>query len=516
MYLITCNIKTSVNHDQYVMTLRVTSIICILLCSTSGDFTDNATAAYWTTSPDTSIEQTRRIPPITVGSQNVTSFAENQGNVQLNDETHSRDFLLTTVTPQHGKPTTIHDTELYVKINTTVGITSYGVPNTNSHSGSVQPQYASTQMVQTLARSPGLGDAAGPDNNQSDFDTLSVTPHTENNAEHNTDFNQSSESTTLYECAWLGNSQLVLSIIGFVANKVTFITLVRNGDMFSPSICILLKHQALVDSWLCAMGTILLLQPPMWTTGNENFDAAVCYLWHGQGLFWGALLLSVWNMALIAVERYIAVCRPFRYAQLQGKQVYYSIGVMYLANVVVTLPAFFQVQFDGSSCLSEFLIVGEIGEKIFYAYCIIWFLAVYLLPITAYIYLYGKVIATLYRRKTSPGIACSKAIDSVQSTVTKTAITLTVIFGFAIGVDAWAYLLGYTGVVEYEFGSLKQNIGVFFSVFNSVVNPVVYLALMPSFRLSLRKTFPPCKRNRIRPVEPSASPETNNRISSTV
>ena len=483
--------KTPVNHDQYAMTLRVTSIICImlLLCSTiSGDFTDNATAASWTTSPDTSIKHTRRISPTAVGSQNVTSFAENQGNAQLNDETHSRDFLLTTMTPQHGKPSTVDETELYVKINTTVGITS----------------------------SPRLGDAAVPDTNQSDCDPLSVTTHTEDNAEHDTVFDQSSESTTLCECAWLGNSQLVLSIIGYVANKVTFITLVRNGDMFSPAICLLLKHQALVDSWICAMGTILLLQPPMWKTGNKYIDAAVCHIWQDQAPFWGALLLAVWNLALIAVERYIAVCRPFGYAHLQGKQVYYSIGVMYLANVVVSLPGYFQVRFDGSSCLSEFFIGGEIGDKLYYAYCLIWFVAVYLLPITAYIYLYGKVIVTLYRRKTSPGIACSKAIDSVQSTVTKTAITLTVIFGFAIGVDAWAYLLGYTGVVEYKFGSPKQKIGVFFSLFNSVVNPFVYLVLMPSFRLSLRKTFQPCTRNRIRPIESSGSPETNNRLSSTV
>ena len=64
--------------------------------------------------------------------------------------------------------------------------------------------------------------------------------------------------------------------------------------MFSPAIRLLLKHQALVDSWICAMGTILLLQPPMWTTGNEYFDAAVCYLWHGRAPFWGVICYVMW------------------------------------------------------------------------------------------------------------------------------------------------------------------------------------------------------------------------------
>ena len=293
---------------------------------------------------------------------------------------------------------------------------------------------------------------------------------------------------------WLDKLQLVLSIVGYITNNLTFITFIRNGDMFSPAICLLLKHQALVDSWICGMGTILLLQPPMWTTGNEYFDAAVCYLWHGQAPFWGAILLSVWNLASIAVERYVAVCRPFQHGQFKRRLSQYSIIAMYIANPIITIPSFVQVRFEDGACLSEFIIQGPLGEKLFYAYCVVWFLAVYLVPVTAYVYLYGRVVWSLYRRKNSTDMSRSKVIDTAQTTITKTAITLTAIFLFAIGFDAWAYLLGYTGVVEYEFGSVKQKVGVFFSVFNSFVNPFVYLSLMPSFRLSLRKTFSCCLR----------------------
>ena len=165
---------------------------------------------------------------------------------------------------------------------------------------------------------------------------------------------------------------------------------------------------------------------------------------------------------------------------------------MYVSNVFIILPAFMQVRFDNGVCYSEYLIQGTIGETLFYAYSLVWLFAVYVLPVGAYVYLYGCVVLTLYRRRSSTSVNSSKAIDSAQSTITKTAITLTGIFLFAIGFDAWAYVLGYTSVVEYEFGSAKQKIGVFFSVFNSIVNPFVYLALMPSFRVSLRKTFCCC------------------------
>ena len=169
-----------------------------------------------------------------------------------------------------------------------------------------------------------------------------------------TDVNQTTEATVAGNGIWMvvfNNVQLVLSIVGYIANQMTFITLVRNGDMFSPAIRLLLKHQALADSWICAMGTIVLLQPPMWTTGNEYFDVAVCYLWHSQAPFWGAILLSVWTLAAIAVERYMAVCHPFKHAQIQGSIGIYSIVGMYIGNVIVIWPSYGQVRFENSLTL---------------------------------------------------------------------------------------------------------------------------------------------------------------------
>ena len=115
---------------------------------------------------------------------------------------------------------------------------------------------------------------------------------------------QSTEAVTADVSMWrkdLVKLEVAVYIVGFVANTLTFITLMRNSAICSPSTCLLLKHQALVDSWVCAAGAILILQPPMWKTGNEYFDAAVCFIWHSQAPFWGAILLSVWNLSAIAL-----------------------------------------------------------------------------------------------------------------------------------------------------------------------------------------------------------------------
>ncbi|KAI0219840.1 hypothetical protein LSAT2_028638 [Lamellibrachia satsuma] len=382
--------------------------------------------------------------------------------------------------------------------------------NANSTNRSTQHNNSTSKTPQTSTGTAGTRDATTFDTKQGDVrrkdnttlherlqTAATAEPYKENNTvsvatDSNIVLNQSAESMNPCGSAWVVISQFTVSFIGYVANKITFITFVRNGDMFSPSICLLLKHQALVDSTICAIGIILLLQPLMWTTGNTYFDALVCHIWHSQGPFWYAILLSVWNLAAIAVERYIAVCRPLKYSQIQRKHLYYVIAGMYVAVLVTVIPTFFQVRFVDDICLSEYYIQGPIGEKLFYANGFIWFFAEYMLPVAAYVYLYGNVVVTLYRKKKLTGMNCSKAIDAAQSTLTKTAITLTVMFIFAIGYDAWAFLLGSTDVVEYKYGSAKQKVGVFFSIFNSVVNPFIYLALMRPYRLSLKKSFLCC------------------------
>ena len=78
------------------------------------------------------------------------------------------------------------------------------------------------------------------------------------------------------------------------------------------------------------------------------------------------------------------------------------------------------------------------------------FFAVYVLHVMAYVFLYGRVVLTLCHRKNSN--LNRSPVDAAQAAITKTAVTLTAICLFAIGFDAWYYVLGNTGVVEFEAG----------------------------------------------------------------
>ena len=71
--------------------------------------------------------------------------------------------------------------------------------------------------------------------------------------------------------------QFSMTVIGFLGNIIVFITLSRNGNMFtSPTILRLLKNQSVADSIVCLLGSIFVMQPSMWTTSNETFSTFVC------------------------------------------------------------------------------------------------------------------------------------------------------------------------------------------------------------------------------------------------
>ena len=78
--------------------------------------------------------------------------------------------------------------------------------------------------------------------------------------------------------------QFSMTVIGFLGNIIVYVTLSKNGNMFSsPTILRLLKNQSIVDSLVCLIGSIFVLQPPMWKTSNEKFSAFICQVCKFQG-----------------------------------------------------------------------------------------------------------------------------------------------------------------------------------------------------------------------------------------
>ena len=183
--------------------------------------------------------------------------------------------------------------------------------------------------------------------------------------------------------------QLVVTCAGFLANGATYLTLSCNGGRFSMLILLVLKYQALADMGICGMGALYLLLPARnWLTGNRIADFIVCHAWHSQGMLWGNVFVSTWNLVLIGVERYIMICKPFNYNTVTKMHFFYAFAGTYVGSFVFLIPAYIDNHFVNGECLWQ-SIMGNFGHYVYYGYSFVVIFIFYFCPVGAFVFIYG-------------------------------------------------------------------------------------------------------------------------------
>ena len=286
------------------------------------------------------------------------------------------------------------------------------------------------------------------------------------------------------------SGEVALSLTGVVVNAMTCVILARHGRGFSRFTLLLLLHQSVVDGYLCLAATALFLQPAMWSTGVWAIDWIVCRLWHTQILYWTYAMVSAWNIVFMAVDRCVAVCWATRYKRVLSRHVIGTFVAMHVGAFAASVPPWFMVRFtsDGA-CERGSPLPPDVTERLFYGYAIFYLLAAYLGPVATFVVLYSYLLAAIRRRMHPVYQGTAGVLSNATLRITKCAITVTVIFVLTIGYDTIYFFISSIGAMEYEFDSAQQLVGVFLNLCNSVANPFVYAILLPTFRLSMRKTF---------------------------
>ena len=294
-----------------------------------------------------------------------------------------------------------------------------------------------------------------------------------------------------------------ITVIGLLANIATFFTLTFNNDEFPRNGRILLLHQTVADMIVCLMSIGIYTQNYMWLTGNKTFDLILCQAWHGQALYWGMVLVSVWNVVLIAYERFIVINKvndPMNYREIHKKDIIKAFITVYVMSFVFLLPAYFWVKYEYDEktpkCRCDQRYVEGIEfENFLKFYGVLWFLIVYAVPIGCLILLYGKMRLTLHQQHQTfrelLGNSNSMAIklDNANRQITKTAVAQSIAFIISIGWDAFYCLLGFTGAIPYEFNKPLQVTGVFLATLHSCATPFIYATTMPIFRKAFKEMF---------------------------
>ena len=285
----------------------------------------------------------------------------------------------------------------------------------------------------------------------------------------------------------------IVIILGLVTNIATFFSLTMNSEGLPQISRILLQHQAIADSFVCIMAIGIFTQNFMWMTANHAFNFVLCQAWHGQAIYWGGVLLSVWNIVLIAVERFMLINYPFKHRNLRPKHVYTVIVLMYSMNIICCIPGPLNVKYDKNrtECLNELYSDSPSFASFMSNFSIFWFLIIYAAPITIFIVLYTRSLFTLRKlqQKFRESNQKSFVLKVADQRLTRNAIAVAIVFVISLSWDSWFYVLAFSENVKYDLNSPFQVVGVFLATLNSCANPFIYAAFLPSFQRSLAKTF---------------------------
>ena len=256
------------------------------------------------------------------------------------------------------------------------------------------------------------------------------------------DFNKTTTTTVLNTVAesegrptWrkiLDIIQILLLSWGIVTNLTSAICFRRQPSGFSRQILLLFEHQAWIDFTSCVTGFMTVVLPAYWSVGIFAFDFFMCYLWHGQILYWVIAANSFYGLVLIAMDRYLAVVKPIYYKTITVKKVCIAIAIIYSLSFVIVWPLAFLVKMEGDKCVAGFLVEGNAGVVIVKVHAVLLTIYEYVVPCMWFLGLYGKVIYTLKKKKES-SLESSSTMEKASSQIMKAAFAVTGLFMFTIG-----------------------------------------------------------------------------------
>ena len=292
---------------------------------------------------------------------------------------------------------------------------------------------------------------------------------------------------------------LSMACLGLIANFIVLIILWRISKRLPKLLVKLLVHQSIVDGFICLFTMITgIHNDTMFSTNIQFLDTVLCYVVNCQVPYWISVSLSTHGLVLLAGERFIAVCKPFKYLYIKDSRCIPAIAFLciYTFALVVSIPDICVCRYSNGTCLSsgtpEYatsdIFLNEHFRYYFFTILpYVWFIVYYIVPVAAVCVLYALILNALRHSISLSTHSKNKTVANAANEITKTGLTVTILFIVFMGVVMVSNILAHNGVLKYNL--TVDTIGMFFTTLNSVVNPFIYVLFMPTFQKCLRRTL---------------------------
>ena len=198
-------------------------------------------------------------------------------------------------------------------------------------------------------------------------------------------------------------------------------------------------------------------------------------------------LVSVLILMLLAIERYLAILKPFFYKAKVTKSLVRKLILIILAfSAMVSAPAYYVFSNNGNA--SDFCVSSKFDETLVVSYVATLLVLSITIPGTIMILCYSRVIIHIWFN-TGGTKATNKAILKSRWKLTKLFMTATVIF-----IVSWSTSFGKLSSSSFrcsESFQVYEVISILLALLGSMANPILYSFRCPPFRQAVKELISP-------------------------
>ncbi|XP_022098636.1 allatostatin-A receptor-like [Acanthaster planci] len=308
---------------------------------------------------------------------------------------------------------------------------------------------------------------------------------------------------TIVGCLGIVGNGLVCLVIA----KVSVMRTVTNAFIFNQAVIDLLASLSLIISSNC-----FFVMP-----SDPALAVLYCYIWETGYYLWAFFVASSFNLAVLTLERYVAIVFPFKYVKLFGaKQVGLIIASVWLTSVGYKAYLFTTREITDHKCLPRDVAAPELLGVA--TICIEYFF-----PLVFMGFCYFRIILCLKRgaariaqQSSSPrhgGESLRGSLVRAKRNTIKTLIMVFLSYMVCWSANQIIYLMYNLGW-PLDFTGTFYVFSVSLAAFNSCINPFIYSIKYRQFKRSARILLMPCiptRRNRIAVASTSLNIATRGR-----
>ena len=276
----------------------------------------------------------------------------------------------------------------------------------------------------------------------------------------------------------------ILILIDLVGNTLVCLVVLRSRLLRTP-MNLLLVNLAVADMMVAvfmAPRHVLLgtFAHPVGRTGDF-----VCKFLTGSNFIWVGGAVSSFCLVSLAFERYYLIVYPHREkGRITKNKLKVIIIACWIYALLVDIPPFLVIYYNEER---QFCTESWPVEFLPKAYTVLMFGLDFAVLVLIMGLLYIKVVRSLWSRRARGDGAQMAVLHRRRKAVTKTVLTVRVIYAFFWLPVMTLYLLSHHHPTQFEYASVEHNTAVLLLCVNSSINPVIYTFQMNRFQQELQR-----------------------------